>query len=1101
MKGGLPRALSALAVWSVCASLWPSPAFAQCADPAARIVRLANRVEHKAPTSDVFAPATLNLAVCEGDVIRSGDRSRATIAFLDNGVVLTIEQNTEWVVRRPSAPDRTWIELIRGAILFFTRQPRSLDVQTPFVNAAVEGTEFMVRVESDRALVTVFEGVVALTNPGGTLAVTSNQSAVAVQGQAPQLVVILRPQDAVQWALYYPPVFPRDSFQQLEQIPEAARDARFHLRRAALLLGVGRLDEARADIVEAERRSPADGDVDALRAVVALALNDKDGALASGRQAVLRSPASAAARIALSYALQANFDLEGARDELLRAVMDHPDDAAAWARLAELWLSLGYVDRAGDAAERAVRLSPDDARANAVLGFAALARVDTSAARAAFEQAIVLDSSNPLARLGLGLARIREGDLAEGRRDIEIATALNPDEPIVRSYLGKAYFEEKREPLPAPQFERAEQIDPRDPTPWFYDAIRKQTLNRPVEALQDLETSIELNGDRAVYRSTLLVDQDLAARSASLGRLYRELGFEQRALVEGWRSLESDPGDYSGHRFLADTYSALPRHEVARVSELLQSQLLQPLSLTPVPPRLAETDLFILEGAGPDEPGFNEFNPLFSRNRVAAQLSVAVGNNSLVGDEATISGIWNRVSFSVGQFHYDTDGYRENNEQDRDIYNAFVQAQLSTQTSVQAEFRSDDTVTGDLTLLFDPENFSTDQTVREESTVTRVGVRHAFTPASQIIGSFYVGDRDASFFSSLGPNPFGLTGHTSSLSQTESWTAEIRHLFRAGRLSLTSGFGHFQSDRQREETSVFQFFDSESTVTQQFSDDPRQTNVYVYSLIELPEQVTLTLGASADFYESQIFSRNQVNPKTGVSWHPHPSTTVRVAAFRTLHRALVSSQTIEPTQVSGFNQFFADTEGEEALRYGMAWDQKFGSRLFGGAEFSWRDLKVPVEFVTETGTTVARFDREEQLGRAYLYLAPHDRLSVSVEYLFERFDRNEASSGQENILELRTHRFPLGIRYFSPRGWYASARAVHIDQSGSFAGLGFLPAGEDRFWVVDGAIGYRLPKRYGRVSFEVKNLFDSEFRFQDTDPGNPVVKPRRAAFVTFVLGI
>jgi outer membrane receptor protein involved in Fe transport len=290
-------------------------------------------------------------------------------------------------------------------------------------------------------------------------------------------------------------------------------------------------------------------------------------------------------------------------------------------------------------------------------------------------------------------------------------------------------------------------------------------------------------------------------------------------------------------------------------------------------------------------------------------------------------------------------------------------------------------------------------------------------------------------------------------------------------------------------------------VTQQFSDDPRQTNVYVYSLIELPEQVTLTLGASADFYESQIFSRNQVNPKTGVSWHPHPSTTVRVAAFRTLHRALVSSQTIEPTQVSGFNQFFADTEGEEALRYGMAWDQKFGSRLFGGAEFSWRDLKVPVEFVTETGTTVARFDREEQLGRAYLYLAPHDRLSVSVEYLFERFDRNEASSGQENILELRTHRFPLGIRYFSPRGWYASARAVHIDQSGSFAGLGFLPAGEDRFWVVDGAIGYRLPKRYGRVSFEVKNLFDSEFRFQDTDPGNPVVKPRRAAFVTFVLGI
>ena len=59
---------------------------------------------------------------------------------------------------RTGTPGRTLIELIRGAILFFTRQPRSLDVQTPFVNAAVEGTEFLVRVEDDRAVITVFEG-------------------------------------------------------------------------------------------------------------------------------------------------------------------------------------------------------------------------------------------------------------------------------------------------------------------------------------------------------------------------------------------------------------------------------------------------------------------------------------------------------------------------------------------------------------------------------------------------------------------------------------------------------------------------------------------------------------------------------------------------------------------------------------------------------------------------------------------------------------------------------------------------------------------------------------------------------------------------------
>ena len=312
-----------------------------------------------------------------------------------------------------------------------------------------------------------------------------------------------------------------------------------------------------------------------------------------------------------------------------------------------------------------------------MLGYAALERVDITAATAAFERAISLEPDNPLARLGLGLTKIREGHLAEGRREIEIAAALSPEDPIVRSYLGKAYFDERRETESGAQYEIAQRLDPLDPTPWFYDAIRKQTINRPVEALQDFEKAIDLNDNRAVYRSGFLLDQDLAARSASLGRLYRDLGFEQLAPVEGWKSLDADPGDYSGHRLLADTYSALPRHEVARVSELLQAQLLAPISLTPVPPHLAETDLFILERAGPDEPGFNEFNAMFDRNRVAAQFSGVAGNKSVLGDEATVSGVWNKVSFSVGQFHYDTDGFRENNGQDRDIFNAFVQAQLS----------------------------------------------------------------------------------------------------------------------------------------------------------------------------------------------------------------------------------------------------------------------------------------------------------------------------------------------------------------------------------------------------------------------------------------
>ena len=99
--------------------------------------------------------------------------------------------------------------------------------------------------------------------------------------------------------------------------------------------------------------------------------------------------------------------------------------------------------------------------------------------------------------------------------------------------MGKAYYEEKRGPLDEREYAIAKELDPKDPTPWFYDAIAKQTTNRPVEALQDIQKAIELNDNRAVYRSSLQLDSDLAARSANLGRIYSDLGFQQLALVEG----------------------------------------------------------------------------------------------------------------------------------------------------------------------------------------------------------------------------------------------------------------------------------------------------------------------------------------------------------------------------------------------------------------------------------------------------------------------------------------------------------------------------------------------------------------------------------------
>ena len=77
-----------------------------------------------------------------------------------------------------------------------------------------------------------------------------------------------------------------------------------------------------------------------------------------------------------------------------------------------------------------------------------------------------------------------------------------------------------------------------------------------------------------------------------------------------------DPTNYSAHRLLSDSYAIKPFHEISRSSELLQSQLLQPLNYNPIQPSLAYTDLNIMKGIGPNSAAFNEYNRFFERDGI-----------------------------------------------------------------------------------------------------------------------------------------------------------------------------------------------------------------------------------------------------------------------------------------------------------------------------------------------------------------------------------------------------------------------------------------------------------------------------------------------------
>lgn len=283
-------------------------------------------------------------------------------------------------------------------------------------------------------------------------------------------------------------------------------------------------------------------------------------------------------------------------------------------------------------------------------------------------------------------------------------------------------------------------------------------------------------------------------------------------------------------------------------------------------------------------------------------------------------------------------------------------------------------------------------------------------------------------------------------------------------------------------------------------------NLYAYSQINYVNWATLTIGGSTDFFDGVIVERDQLNPKVGVTLNPFRDTTLRAAIFRTLTRRLISDQTIEPTQVAGFNQFFDDAEGTEAWRYGIGVDQRFLPTLFAGGEISKRDLEVPflqidIDDDGDPQTRKRKVDWNEYLARAYLYWTPHSWLAVSGEYQFERFDRSKKFVA--GIKELNTHRLPVGINLFHPSGWSVRVKATYVDQQGDFQPQGaeedFFVSRNQRFWVVDAAVRYRLPSRLGFITIEARNLLDERFRFQDTDPANPQIQPARSILVRLTL--
>lgn len=1076
-----------LAFTTICASVArAADASPACGNSVARVVSIQGIVEVQTAGQTTWTRVTrLDTSLCDGDRLRTGPASRSAL-FVQPESLVRLDRNTTVAVSQ--LPEETLIEFFQGDLrpaasnscgagYFISRFPRKLKVNTPNLSAAVEGTEFLVALNCATDQVSVFEGKVRvsqLADASASVLLQAGQTAAAGPGEAPALKLNIKPQDAVQWVVYYPPLTPPDArFEEDCRAVAGDQRAACLIARAERLLRAGHVDEANNQINDAIAIAPMNSDAKALQSIIHLVRNEKADALRVAQEAVDANPASAPAWLALSYAQQADFKFEAALTSAHKAIDFAPDNALALSRVAELQLSLGWNREAEETAVKAVAANDSEARAHMILGFIHLAQIKVKEARENFERAIELDSTEPLSRLGLGLAIIRKGKLQDGREQIEIAVALDPTNSLLRSYVGKAYYEENtkdRDQLAAEQFDLAKQLDPKDPTPWFYDAILNQVKNEPLQGLHDLQVSNDLNSNRSVYRSRMLVDQDNASRNANKGRIFRELGFFDLSLAESSNLLTTDPRNYSGHRLLADAYLSMPRHDIARQSELLQAQLRSPISLTPLQPQLTEDRLTILRSTGPGTPGLNEFTRLFERDGIGLIANGIVGSNDTQGDEVVFSTMFEKAAFSIAHLGYRTDGFRENNKLDKEATDGLIQVKLGTATTAQLEIRDSSTTQGDPFLRFDPDTFFT-TTNDLTSTSGRVGLRYEISPDSDLLFS-YIQARN----SEKVHTEFGDISLPSTL-----YIGEFQYFraFEYGNIQFGGG-----TNQEVREQNAFGFTSRKEL---------DWANAYLYGTVVPTKQIAITIGASFDHYEQlnpDDSMGSEVNPKVGITLMPTDSTELSAAWFHTVKRKFFAGQTLEPTQVAGFNQFFDDPDQAKTKRVGLAIRQRILPTLFVGASLSSREIDFLQEDTTET------FQWKERDNGAYLYFAPHEKFAFTISYSYTNFQRPLEYPGQELFLEARTEKVPLSFVFPSNTGWSLAITPTYVKQTGVFfpSPLGTSPApGSSEFVITDLSVAYKLPRRHGQVAFQIRNAFNSSFLFQETE-GNFVTFARDRAF-------
>lgn len=522
--------------------------------------------------------ASVGMEISPGNVLLTGRFGNMSI-LLPDYMILKMDEETEFRYLGPEGGGNNGV-LHKGKVWLRGRsRDAQFGISSPTATATIRGTEWYMEVARDgTTTVGIIDGSVRVANQFGSILLGAQEAAVVKPGAAPVKAALIVTDNAVNWTLRYRPPWDRDDMRRdgepFSRVIERALAA-YHANDAAaaaavleeakpeygstpswqalagfLQLTAGKDRQAKALFLDVANRAPDWALPHAMLAVAAIVEGNPAEARSRADQALAAEPDSALAMVAKALALKADLKLDEAYAASLAAVARSPGLAAARLTAAAIALESGELAACERLLEAVPPGGPHDAERTTLLGYARLAEGYPVEALDLFRRAVSLDPEEADAVMGEGIALFNLNRPREGVEAMSKAALLAPRSSSFQSYLAKAFSELRRWEDAAQSLERAKRLDPKDPTPHLYEAMLRYAQNRPGEAVRLLEKAASLNGNRAVFRSRFLLDQDSAVLASNAARVYHELMFPRASTLAASRALEINPADEGAHRML-----------------------------------------------------------------------------------------------------------------------------------------------------------------------------------------------------------------------------------------------------------------------------------------------------------------------------------------------------------------------------------------------------------------------------------------------------------------------------------------------------------------------------------------------------------------------